>query len=65
MLDLLREGRVSVEHIERGFKDGIIKGVITVQLFKHALKNFVTKPDQALICKGAKLPSMRSYSGLQ
>jgi hypothetical protein len=30
VLDLLREGRVSVEHIERGFKDGIRTGAITI-----------------------------------
>ena len=30
VLDLIREGRVSSEHIERGFKDGIAKGVITI-----------------------------------
>jgi hypothetical protein len=29
ILDLLREGRISIEHIERGFKDGIAKGVIS------------------------------------
>ena len=36
VLDLLREGRVSIEHIERGFKDGIIKGVITTSEAKKA-----------------------------
>ena len=36
VLDLLREGRVSIEHIERGFKDGIIKGVITASEVKKA-----------------------------
>jgi len=36
VLDLLREGRVSVEHIERGFKDGVRKGVITIPEVKKA-----------------------------
>jgi predicted transcriptional regulator of viral defense system len=36
VLDLIREGRVSVEHIERGFKDGISKGVITIAEAKNA-----------------------------
>jgi hypothetical protein len=36
VLDLIREGRVSVEHIERGFKDGIAKGVITIAEAKQA-----------------------------
>jgi hypothetical protein len=36
VLDLLREGRISTEHIERGFKDGIIKGVITTSEVKKA-----------------------------
>jgi predicted transcriptional regulator of viral defense system len=36
VIDLLREGRVSVEHIERGFKDGIRKGVITIPEVKKA-----------------------------
>lgn len=36
VLDLLREGRVSIEHIERGFKDGISKGVITGSEVKNA-----------------------------
>ena len=30
VLDLMREGRISAEHIERGFKDGIKKGIITI-----------------------------------
>lgn len=34
VLDLLREGRVSIEHIERGFKDGIAKGNITASEVK-------------------------------
>jgi predicted transcriptional regulator of viral defense system len=37
VLDLLREGRISIEHIERGFKDGIIKGVITTSEVKKAI----------------------------
>lgn len=36
VMDLLREGRVSVEHIERGFKDGIRRGVITIPEVKKA-----------------------------
>jgi predicted transcriptional regulator of viral defense system len=36
VLDLIREGRVSVEHIERGFKDGISKGIITISEVKTA-----------------------------
>jgi len=34
ILDLMREGRASPEHIERGFKDGIRKGIITVAEIK-------------------------------
>ena len=34
--DLIREGRVSLEHIERGFKDGIVKGAITVSEAREA-----------------------------
>jgi len=30
VLDLIREGRISIEHIERGFKDGVSRGVITI-----------------------------------
>lgn len=36
VLDLIREGRVSSEHIERGFKDGIAKGIITIAEAKKA-----------------------------
>ena len=36
VLDLIREGRISVEHIERGFKDAIRKGVITSSEVKKA-----------------------------
>lgn len=34
VIDLIREGRVSVEHIERGFKDGVSKGIITLSEVK-------------------------------
>jgi len=36
VLDLIREGRVSSEHIERGFKDGISKGIITITEVKKS-----------------------------
>jgi len=36
VLDLLREDRVSTEHIERGFKDGIRNGTITIPEVKKA-----------------------------
>lgn len=34
VIDLLRERRVSMEHIEQGFKDGIKNGIITLQEMK-------------------------------
>jgi hypothetical protein len=35
-MDLLCEGRVSQEHVERGFKDGIRNGLITAAEAKKA-----------------------------
>ncbi len=36
IVDLLRECRVSLEHVERGFKDASTRGLITTQEFKAA-----------------------------
>lgn len=36
ILDLIREERVSMEHIERAFRDGVRKGIITYTEIKNA-----------------------------
>ena len=48
IVDHLREGRVSREHIERGFKDGIASGVIT----RADVQRYDFKPEEHRLIHG-------------